>query len=453
MNAGLGPDGKPIFYNENAPPPAGGASGAAPTTGSGALDGVVQQILGSENSTGNPAAKNPASSATGNGQFLKGTWLPLISSLHPELVAGKTPDQILALRADPQLAAEATTAYAQQNAQTLGDAGLPVNAATLVLAHRLGPDGAKSVLSAPANAPLSQILSPEVIAANPQYGKLTVGQLSQQLSSKFGTTSIDATPGDPNATGDAFLKTLPPARARMVQAIANGDMAMPPAIGRSPAQAQLLDQQILQYDPTASQINLQSRQKTRNSYLSGPDSVTTKALNTFAGHLDKLDHGIDLLDNTGLGFINAPAQALGQTFGNQKTQAAVANFNTWKGLASTEIVKVLRGTGGAEADIKYWQNQLDSAKSPTALHAVTKAMAEAVQTRLEALQNGYNTGMATVDKPLPLVTPGSIAILNRVAGTGDGAAGGGGASPQVAFNPQTGQRLAYDPSTRTWKPG
>jgi len=41
-----------------------------------------------ENSTGNPAARNPNSSAMGNGQFIKSTWLDMIRRHAPELAQG-----------------------------------------------------------------------------------------------------------------------------------------------------------------------------------------------------------------------------------------------------------------------------------------------------------------------------------------------------------------------------
>jgi hypothetical protein len=268
------------YYNPKGPPPA-----AALSSNNGALDNVVQQLIQSE-SAGNATARNPNSSATGAGQFLSGTWAPLIARLHPDLVAGKTPQQVLDLRNNPQLAAEATAAYAQDNAQALSQANLPVNGATIAMAHRLGPQGAQAVLSAQANAPLSSVLPAEVIKANPQYAKMTAGQLGQQLARQFGTTSLDVTPGDPNASGEDFLRTLPPARAAQIRAIANGDLPLPTGRAAASGPGQFLAQQVLQYDPTASTINLQTRQATRKAFTSGTQGQSI--VQAVVGPLDRL---------------------------------------------------------------------------------------------------------------------------------------------------------------------
>ena len=452
-SAGLGPDGQPVFYNPKGPPPAN-AGAALATTNNGALNGFVQQLTKSENATGNPAAKNPNSSATGNGQFLNGTWLDVVQKYRPDLTQGKSQADILALRSDPQLSAQMTAAYAQDNASALGAAGVPVNGTTLAMAHKLGPGGALAVLRAAPDAKLSTVLPPDVIAANPTLANQPAGAYAQRLASQFGTTEIDATPGDPNATGDAFLKTLPPPRARMIQSIANGDMAMPPSIGRNAAQSQLLAQQVLQYDPTASAINLQARQATRKDFTSGKSAANIKALNTLAGHLEELDQSIDGLNNTNFGWINAPAQAIGQLAGDTNTQKAVARFNGWIAPVASEMTTVLRGSNGAEADIKNWVSQLNSAKSPAALHQTVQDMVRAAQSRLGSLEDSYNNGMAKVDEPLPFLRPSTKDIFDRLAGGG----GSGGSTapataPVVAVNPQTGARAIYDPASRTWRPG
>ena len=111
-----------------------------------------------ENGTGNPSAQNPRSSATGNGQFIDQTWLDTIKSARPDLVKGMSNQQILAMRSDPALSQEMTEAYAHNNAVQLSSDGLPVTSASLALAHRFGPDGAKTILNASPNAMLSDIL-------------------------------------------------------------------------------------------------------------------------------------------------------------------------------------------------------------------------------------------------------------------------------------------------------
>ncbi len=132
----------------------------------GARGSVIDRIVQIE-SGGNASAKNPASSATGAGQFIDSTWLDLVGRHKPELTEGKTPQQILELRRDPSLSREMVGVYAQENSQNLGARGIPETPETTYLAHFLGPDGAISVLQAAPNTPVARVLPSNAIQANP----------------------------------------------------------------------------------------------------------------------------------------------------------------------------------------------------------------------------------------------------------------------------------------------
>lgn len=435
-----GADGNPVFYDQNAPPPAG----ATASTGSPALSALIPKLIGSE-SGGDPNAKNPNSSATGAGQFINSTWLQQVKSLRPDLADGKTDQQILAMRSDPKLSAQVTTAYAQQNAATLGQAGLPVNGATLAMSHKLGAAGAQAVLTASPNAPLSSVLPPEVIKANPQLKNLTAGQYATGLAKQFGTDAINTAP-DPSATGDEYLATLAPGQAKLVKAIANGDVAAPSGSRMTP-RAQALMAQVLQYDPTASAIVLPTRMATRKAFTSGLQGQAVTAGNTVGAHLAGLDIAIDQLHNSGTGIWNKPAQVIGDAVGNKQTQKALGNFDFYKHAVADELMKVFRGSNGSEAEAQGWLRQLDSAKSPTSLHSTVKAMAQGINSRLEQLQYSYVQGMGRDASTLQLFNPHSTTALKALAGEGMAAN-----APTVATNAQ-GQSVVYDPATRSWKPG
>ena len=186
INAGL-PD-------PDAPPTgsAGGPAGADPFE---ALAGKIDQ---SENAGGNRSAQNPNSTATGNGQFTNSTWLDNVKAERPELVkAGLTDPQILALRNDPAFSTEMTVSNAKKNAAALADAGVPVTGATVAAAHKLGPADAQKVITADPATPLSKILSPKVMAANPQLANQTAGQYMGAMTSQFGAAPLkgaDSTP-------------------------------------------------------------------------------------------------------------------------------------------------------------------------------------------------------------------------------------------------------------------
>jgi hypothetical protein len=136
----------------------------------------VGRTVGLE-SRGVATAKNPRSSATGAGQFIDKTWLATIQQARPDLVAGKTRAQVLALRNDPVISKEMTEAYAVANARGLYDSGLPVTEQTVYLAHHFGLGGARKILRASPNTPMQSLISPSEMQANPYLKGKTVGQV------------------------------------------------------------------------------------------------------------------------------------------------------------------------------------------------------------------------------------------------------------------------------------
>lgn len=120
-------------------------------------------------------AKNPASSATGTGQFIKETWLDVVKRNRPDLTKGRSDADILALRSNAQLGAEMTEVYRLENIATLKKAGIEnPTPGNQYLAHFLGPGGAAAVLRADPNTPVGDVLAmvvgkkkaDEMIAAN-----------------------------------------------------------------------------------------------------------------------------------------------------------------------------------------------------------------------------------------------------------------------------------------------
>lgn len=128
-------------------------------------DAVADRIVKVE-SRGDPNAQNPNSSAFGAGQFIKSTWLSLIKETRPDIASGKTDAEILQLRGDKDLSRDMVKEYGNRNAKFLRDNGLEPNAANVYLAHFLGPDGARKVLTASPDTPVSELVDKNAIDAN-----------------------------------------------------------------------------------------------------------------------------------------------------------------------------------------------------------------------------------------------------------------------------------------------
>ena len=204
--------------------------------------GLVDSIIGAE-SGGNPNAQNPNSSAMGLGQFVAPTWIDTLSRERPDLVAGKSKEEILALRSDPELSRQMTEAYANQNSQTLSKAGFEANPGNIYLSHFAGPQGAVKVLSADPNAPVESILGPQAVAANPFLRGMTAADLQGWAAKKIGGTSqpmprqtAQASPASPPATPLNIAPQPAPIFAQASPQAAPQQQASPSYFGQMPAE-------------------------------------------------------------------------------------------------------------------------------------------------------------------------------------------------------------------------
>ena len=138
------------------------ASGGA----SGAVEALVAQIIRVE-SAGNARAKNPLSTATGLGQFIESTWLRMMRTYRPDLVATLSRAEQLELRFDPALSRAMVTNLARENEAFLRARGHAITPGRLYLAHFLGPAGANTALKANPEATVLEVMGAGVVNANP----------------------------------------------------------------------------------------------------------------------------------------------------------------------------------------------------------------------------------------------------------------------------------------------
>jgi hypothetical protein len=162
------------------------------------MDQFLDLLMGAE-SGGRLTARNPRSTALGPYQFIASTWL-MVANKH---FATETKDlrvaQILALRIDPGLARRAAEIYTLENAAYLVAQGHAATFPHLRLAFLVGPVGAARVLSAQPEMPVNQVLSSNVIAANPFMTRMTAADLIARCARDLSATpamTAGVTPDD-----------------------------------------------------------------------------------------------------------------------------------------------------------------------------------------------------------------------------------------------------------------
>lgn len=163
------------------------------SAGSVASPGYIANVAQAE-SGGNPTATNPRSTATGSGQFIDSTWLDLMGKYHPEMVKGKTPAEILAMRTNSDLSNEMIGDYAKENAPKLAAAGIQPTESNLYVAHVFGPGGAAALIKAPQGASAASIVGPDVMKANPWIGNRSAQDVVSLVGGKVEQPAAAAAP-------------------------------------------------------------------------------------------------------------------------------------------------------------------------------------------------------------------------------------------------------------------
>lgn len=211
-------------------------------------------------------------------------------------------------------------------------------------------------------------------------------------------------------TGDEFLKTLPSTQANIVKALADGRMNFPAGFAlKSPYWQQMISA-VSQYDPTFDAVNYNARSSTRKDFTSGKSSQNIKALNTAIGHLGTLASQIPGTASHSWTFLNSAENAASQATGD----AGPTQFKQTAGALASELTNVFRGSGGAEADVKRYLDELDVNASKAQKTAAVKNITELLHSRIAAIGDQYAKGMGKSTDPLLLLDPKAQDIIARL---------------------------------------
>ncbi len=182
-----------------------------------------------------------------------------------------------------------------------------------------------------------------------------------------------------------------------------------------------------------------TRLGTKEAFTKGAPAQSITAANAAIGHLGSLDTATDKLGNwDGVPFVNYAYNAARNGVLNASGAATdLQTFNAIKSKYSQEITKFYRATGGSDSDINEAMGQLDSARSPSELHATIRAQVVLLKSKVSALQEQWHNGMGANEPDFPLISKEAQTVLDRIAPQEAQTAGGG---VTHTWDPQNGLR-------------
>ena len=206
--------------------PGGAPAGSRAGVASGDIvDKIIQAESGGKNISTQIKGSDgrPTSSAFGIGQVTRGTFEGVMARAKPgdpiyEYENSKTLPPMRRgnnktfeqFKQDVAFQRIFLNALVAANSKDLQRRGIATNDANIYLAHFLGAGGASRVLSAKDDTPLANVLSGDVIKANPQLLKIgTVGNLKKWAAEKMGGGGGGQPPTTATAGGGGGGKKLP----------------------------------------------------------------------------------------------------------------------------------------------------------------------------------------------------------------------------------------------------
>jgi hypothetical protein len=157
--------------------------GLAVQTVQGAPEAAFEQFLDRlmrAESNGRDTAANPRSTALGAYQFIESTFIAVARQHFAGEVAEMSDSALLELRTNRAFARRAAAAYSRQNAAYLSEQGIAPTFGHLRLAYLLGSVAAAKVLKAEPQTPVSTLLHPAAVRANPFLRNMTAAGLNER---------------------------------------------------------------------------------------------------------------------------------------------------------------------------------------------------------------------------------------------------------------------------------
>ena len=239
----------------------------------------------------------------------------------------------------------------------------------------------------------------------------------------YGEQRPDDTPNTLNRRRNELAKIDPAAVHSDAQAVANYDQD-PKALNRGQTYRQFVLTEARKINPNYSDIDYGKNKKVIEEYNSTkPNTAGANlvALNTVIGHgQEVLDANADLR-NMRIPAVNRITNTISTAFGDGRT----ITFDAAKDIYAGEVVKVIRGNGGALADQEAAKAHVMSQSNPEQLTSVIKEYNKLFASKVDALRGPYErTGRKDFDNFLMEPTKKALAEANAEKAARHPTAGG-----------------------------
>ena len=239
----------------------------------------------------------------------------------------------------------------------------------------------------------------------------------------YGEQRPDDTPSTLKRRRDELAKIDPASVHSDAQAVANYDQD-PKALNRGQTYRQFVLTEARKLNPNYSDIDYAKNKKVIEEYNSTkPNTAGANlvALNTVIGHgQEVLDANADLR-NMRIPAVNRITNTISTAFGDGRT----ITFDAAKDIYAGEVVKVIRGNGGALADQEAAKAHIMSQSNPEQLTSVIKEYNKLFSHKVDALRGPYErTGRKDFDTFLMEPTKKALAEANAEMAAKHPTAGG-----------------------------
>jgi hypothetical protein len=267
------------------------------------------------------------------------------------------------------------------------------------------------------------------------------GQEATPGSGAAGSTIPNGPDGMPLRGPDllAHLERTDPVTASGVKGLIAGNLS---AQGRNLQKLGPLAELV---EPTFSMATFPQRMALQKSYLGGgKDFQETQALNTVGGHLSRLVDAADGLDNSSFKPLNTIRNFWADNFTGSP---ALVKFRNDLVTTQNELAKAYHGGHVSDSAFAAFNKSINEAQTPAEMKAAIGELGGLLQSKIEAKESGYRTGMGTA--PLPA----EYKAINEEAGRSFGkikswVAGEKPGAPQAAAAPQQPVRVSSPEEAR-----